>query len=106
MTALGCVTVLAVVCWREREARLLLTMACVPQLLFFADQLPLALVARSTREAVLLSAIGMAAWCGWWWASRGHTTYVAMAAPYVIVGTYWPCLALTLYRRGRGLASA
>ena len=91
--------ILAIVCWREPEGRLLLAMACVPQLLFFADQLPLALVARSARESMFLVACGTAAWWMWWWATRGQSMYVPMAAPFVIAGTYWPSLALVLRRR-------
>ena len=98
-TILGAITVLALICWREPEGRLLLAMACVPQLLFFADQLPLALIARSAREAMFLVAVGTAAWWTWWWTTRGQSSYVPMAAPFVIVGTYWPSLALVLRRR-------
>ena len=55
-TRLGCVVVLAVFRWRRPEARLLLFMACVPQLGFFYDQLVLLLVA-TTRVELLMSAI-------------------------------------------------
>ena len=49
---------LSVLRWRQPEARLLLAMGAVPQLLFFADQLTLFLVARNRREAVLFTAAG------------------------------------------------
>jgi hypothetical protein len=46
----GLVLLLAALRWRTPEGRLLLVSACVPQLLLFADQLPLWLVARTRRE--------------------------------------------------------
>lgn len=50
-TAAGCALLLALLRWRQPEARLLVVLACGPQLLFFADQLAVGLVARTRREA-------------------------------------------------------
>jgi len=58
----GFLALLALLRWRRPEARLLVAMACVPQLLYFADQLPLWLVARTRRESIALSAISLIAW--------------------------------------------
>lgn len=41
--------------WRRPEARLIAAMACMPQTMLFYDQLPLALVAKTYREALWLS---------------------------------------------------
>lgn len=60
-TPLGPLLALALLRWRRPEARLLLAMACVPQLLFFYDQLPLCLAARNRREHFALTVPSSAA---------------------------------------------
>ncbi|HEX7940652.1 MAG TPA: hypothetical protein VF488_02570, partial [Gemmatimonadaceae bacterium] len=52
MTPLGAVMLLALLRWRRPEARLVAAMACVPQLLFWSDQLPLLLVPRNLRQSL------------------------------------------------------
>jgi hypothetical protein len=98
LTPGGWLLVLAAVRWRQREARLLLAMACVPQLLFFADQLPLFLVARTRREAVLFVAAGVVV--GSIWVSRHFMRYAAvqLTGPYVMLGCYLPALWIVLRR--------
>src|SRR4029079_7018721 len=58
----GFLILLVLLRWRRPEARLMAAMACVPQLMYFADQLPLWLVPRTRRETMLLSALSSAAW--------------------------------------------
>jgi hypothetical protein len=89
---------LAVLRWRQREARLLLAFACVPQLLFFADQLPLFLVARNRREALLYTLSG--AVVGGIWIARHFMRYAAvqMTGPYVMLACYLPALYIVLRR--------
>jgi hypothetical protein len=97
-TLAGCWLWLATLRWQSQEARLLLAFAFVPQLLFFADQAPLAFVAKSSREAVCLTVAGwLAAGC---WYARHYATpeAVPMAALYVLVGCYLPALYLVLRR--------
>lgn len=101
-TPLGAVLLLAVLRWRQAEARLLLAMACVPQLLFFADQLPVLLVARTRGEAMFLSACGMAAWLAWDLGLSPTDLYVLKAAPYVLLGVYLPALLVVLRHPNRG----
>jgi hypothetical protein len=98
LTPGGWLLALAAVRWRQREARLLLAMACVPQLLFFADQLPLFLVARTRREAVLFTAAG--AVVGVIWVARHFMRYAAvqLTGPYVMLGCYLPALWIVLRR--------
>lgn len=98
---------LALLRWRQPEARLLFLYGCVPQLLLFADQLPLLLVARGRVQSVLLSA---AAWLGalLWLRSVplwAHT-YVQTAQPYVLVSVYIPALAMVLARPNVGCVPA
>jgi hypothetical protein len=57
----GFLVLLGVLRWRRPEARALVAMSCLPQTMFFYDQLPLVLIARNFREAVYVSA---ASWVG------------------------------------------
>lgn len=99
---LGWVLVLALARWRQPEARLLFAMACVPQLLYFADQLPLGLVARKRGEAVALGWCGITSAVTWFVLLPDGAPYVATAAPYVMVGMYLPALIVVLRRPNEG----
>jgi hypothetical protein len=94
----GVVLALALLRWRRADARLLLAFACVPQLLFFADQLPLLLIARERREAAFLLAAGWLAALLWYVRDAGHEAAVWFAEPYVALGVYLPALYLVLRR--------
>jgi hypothetical protein len=98
LTPGGFVLALAALRWRQREARLLLAMACVPQLLFFADQLPLFLVSRTRREAILFTAVGVVV--GAIWVSRHFMRYAAvqLSGPYVLLACYLPALWIVMRR--------
>jgi hypothetical protein len=98
-TLAGCWLWLVVLRWYDRDGRLLLAFALVPQVLFFADQAPLSLLAETKGEAVTLTVCGwIAAAC--WYVRAYHTTgYLELAAPYVLVGCYLPALWLMLRRR-------
>jgi hypothetical protein len=98
MTPGGWILALALLRWRQREARLLLAFACVPQLLFFADQLPLFLVARNRREALLYTLSGIVV--GSIWAARHFMRYAAvqLTGPYVMLACYIPALWIVLRR--------
>jgi hypothetical protein len=87
----GPLILLALLAWRQPAARLLLLMAAVPQRMFY-DQFVLWLIPDTLRELLFLN---FAAWLGW-----GLRTYLhADWRPWVIVGFYFPALALVLYRR-------
>ena len=81
-------------------------MACVPQLLFFYDQLPLWLVPRSARQSLwlsLASAVGVVGWA----ATLGPNAYfVQAAAPWVMASVYLPALAIVLLQPHDGTAPA
>jgi hypothetical protein len=101
-TPFGMLLLLAALRWRRAEARLLLAMACVPQLLLFADQLPLMLVARSARQAALLALGGWVA-ATFWFVQEAHKFgAVWFAAPYVLAGCYLPALWIVLRQRNEG----
>lgn len=103
----GFLVLLALVRWRRWEARLLVAMACLPQLMYFADQLPLWLIPRSRRESMLLSAISVAAW-----AAALITATTAGRQPafsseiFVLVGVYLPSLWMVLNRPNEGAVPA
>ena len=98
----GWLLALAALRWRTREGRFLLAMACVPQLLFFADQLPLFLVARTLREAVLYTLAGLVVGVALLAPALGHPVDAAMAAPYVMLGCYLPALWIVMRRPNVG----
>ena len=103
---LGWILALALLRWRQPEARLLFAMACVPQLLYFADQLPLGLVARTRGEAVALAGCGLAAGLTWFLLLRDGQPHVAPAEPYVLLGLYLPALIVVLRRPNDGAVPA
>lgn len=98
----GALLFLAALRWRRSEARLLLALACVPQLLLFADQLPLMLVARSRREAALLTIGGWIAAVCWFVRESDKFGAVSFAAPYVLAGCYLPALWIVLRQPNQG----
>jgi hypothetical protein len=99
LTWAGPLLLLSALRWRTREGRLFLAMICVPQLLFFADQLCLQTVARTRRQSALLAAASLAAFAGWYAALRPGDLYVARAAPWVLGLLYLPALAVVLFPR-------
>jgi hypothetical protein len=74
-------------------------MSCTPQILFFADQLPLQLVARTRRQSALLAAASLLAFGGWYAFVQSGDLYVLEAAPWVMTLLYLPALAVLLLPR-------
>jgi hypothetical protein len=98
MRPFGWIGLLSLLCWRRPEARLLAAMTCVPQNLYFYDQLPLMLVAWNARTAAALVVLS---WLGW------AVTKMRCADPYfcgtaaeqsVIWLVYLPATLLVLWR--------
>jgi hypothetical protein len=77
-------------------------MALVPQLLLFADQLPVTLVARNAREASLLTIGGWVAALFWYIQEAHKFGAVGFAAPYVLAGVYLPALWIVLRQPNQG----
>jgi hypothetical protein len=99
----GFLALLALARWRRPEARLLVAMACVPQLMYFADQLPLWLVARTRRESILLSATSLVAWAISLQALNRPSGMPAFESNVlVLLGVYAPALAMVLKRSNEG----
>lgn len=99
----GFLILLALLRWRRPEARLVAAMACVPQLMYFADQLPLWLVARTRRETMVLSGLSGAAWIASLIINIDAGRQPAFSSvPYVLLGVYLPVLIMVLRRPNEG----
>lgn len=61
----GPLLLLAVFWWRDYRARLLLLMALIPQFIEFYDQLPVFLIARTKREALIIAGATWLGYIGW-----------------------------------------
>lgn len=59
---IGAFALLALLRWRMPEARLVAAMSLMPQNLYYYDQLPLLLAARTGRGALLLTTLSWIAW--------------------------------------------
>lgn len=105
-TPFGFVLALALLRWRRPEARLLLAMACVPQLLFFYDQLPLMLVPDSRRESYALILPSSAAFLVWLVVGHQSQHGPKIAEWCVMLSVYLPCLIMVLRRPNEGPAFA
>lgn len=95
-TTFGPLLLLALLRWRRRDAWVLLIMGCVPQLLFFYDQLPLWLIARSRREALALTMASMIGLVGYVRTLHPGVYWVRAAEPWVMGFLYLPALLLVL----------
>lgn len=107
LTPGGVLVLLAALRWRDPSARFLLAMVCVPQLGIWSDQLPLFLVCRTRREALLYtlgSGVSFACWLAAPFGAEGNTEI--LSAPYVILGCYWTALYLVLRRPNEGAVPA
>jgi hypothetical protein len=93
---LGMPLALSALRWRRPEARLLFTMAILPQTATFADQLLLFFVAQSRRESVALALITVVGGIGWVvrLLAGGHPAIIG--GPYVIASVYLPALVVLL----------
>jgi hypothetical protein len=102
----GIVLLGALARWRRPEARLLSVMACLPQTMFFYDQLPLGLIAQSYRQSLAFAlssygAVGVAS------VLYGPTPtepalLFARIAPIITACYYGPCLIMVLLRPNQG----
>ena len=95
-TMAGPVLLLALIRWRTAEARLFLAMACVPQALFFYDQLALGLIPRTLRQSLILALASFALLLTWFHRLGPGDYYVQKAIPYA-TGLYFVALAVVLW---------
>ena len=78
-------------------------MACVPQLMYFADQLPLWLVPESRRESMVLSGFSALAWAVSLVTNiEAGRSPAFSSVPFVLLGVYLPALIMVLRRPNEG----
>lgn len=100
----GPILLLTLLRWRRSEARLLLFLACVPQNVFFSDQLTLLLIPHTAVEMVasvawthIVERLAIAAH-----PPNGAFVVTKIWTPYILWGLYVPALLLVLRRRNEG----
>jgi hypothetical protein len=103
---IGAGAVLSLLRWRRPEARLVGVMALMPQNLYFYDQLPLLLVARTGREAFALTLTSWVAWAGMKVQCGAEPFCGAHAEPWILACMYLPAAALACFARQATPASA
>jgi hypothetical protein len=101
----GPLVALAALRWRRSDARVVLALACVPQTMFFYDQLPLAAVSRTFGQSVAFSVWSYLpiATVPFLPAPKGGTTAEATAilAPVIVTLYFLPCVWMVLRRENR-----
>lgn len=101
----GLLLLIAVIRWRQPEARLLLVMSFIPQNFTFVDQLPLWLVARTFKESLslaMLSWLGLLAIRFLLPPSIAPINAMLITGPVQLVICYMPCLIMVLRRPNEG----
>jgi len=94
---------LAIFRWRQPEARYLLAFACIPQTASWYELFTLLLLARSKREAQLLSLISSAGYMAQIaLLDKGSYILTSTIGTLMIIFGYLPALALILYRGNTG----
>lgn len=95
---------LALWMWKDRDARLFLVLCALPQRLWFYDQLPVWLIARTWRESLTLVASSWVGYTIWRLLPDGAMragTSPETAGPWVILGLFLPSLGLLFLRQLR-----
>lgn len=87
----------AIIWWRERAARLLVMLACIPQHPFFYDQLLLWLIPQSLRQSLALSAAGWVGYLLWFVFDTTGKPFLAYSTQGP--GLWWtaPCFYLPAF---------
>ena len=102
----GVLLLLVVLRWRRPEARLFLVLACLPQLPYWADQLPLMLVPHTRREVLgmlLVTLVGFSCWMAF---APAKGDFVDTIRPVAVLCTYLPALVVILRRSNTGQTTA
>ncbi len=95
MTIAGAFLLIGLVRWRWREARLLVSLALVPQLPVFYDTLPLWLIPSTWVRSFLFSA---SSWVGYllWYPSHASPDQNEVAIPLTLATIWAPALLMVL----------
>jgi hypothetical protein len=106
----GPLIVFAALRWRHPDARRVLALACVPQVMLFYDQLPLILLARTFRQSLVLALASYAPLVVAPFvqgpADNSESAFMASMAKVLVVAYYLPCVAWVLYSTRRAGARA
>lgn len=102
----GVLLLLALLRWRRPEARLIAALACLPQLPYWADQLPLLLIPNGRREMQAMMLVTQVGFLVWIQFGRGPGDVIDSIRPFAIVCTYLPALVLVLRRPNVGAVPA
>lgn len=96
----GPLLLLALVGWRQRNARLLLLMALMPQRMIWYDQLPLLVIPRGWRQMAGVVILTWVGYIGWRWTGGVESLHVVddIVAPWTIASLYLPALGLILWQ--------
>lgn len=101
----GPILLLTLLRWRRRDARLLLFLSCVPQNMYFSDQLTLLLIPQAALEmAVFVVWTHVVQWFAV--AAQSPTDFLAVSrvwAPFILWGLYFPALLIVLRRPNEGV---
>ena len=97
-TLAGPLLLLAALRWRLPQSRLFLAMACIPQAMFFYDQLALGLIPRTLRQSLILSLASFGLLLTWFHTLRPGDLYVQKAIPYA-TALYFVALPILLLQR-------
>lgn len=92
----GFILLLSLLAVRKAEGRLLAAMSLLPQALFFYDQLPLLLAARTRRQSLALTACSQASMIAWWISAERGDSVIRSAYPFVLALIYLPVLLVVL----------
>jgi hypothetical protein len=92
---------LAALRWRHPDARRVLALACVPQVMLFYDQLPLILLARTFRQSLVLALASYAPLLVAPFvqgpANNSESAFMASMAKVLVIAYYLPSVAWVLY---------
>jgi hypothetical protein len=101
---LGPVLLLAALRWKTPKGRLFLSLALLPQMLFFYDQLLLWLIPASLIQSLALSGLSWVAYLAWRLTGLDPQTGAILRQPtqLILALVYLPALAMLLWPRVRG----
>jgi hypothetical protein len=103
---LGPALLLGLLRWRRREARLLVVLACLPQLLMFYDQLLLWAIPRTAREMLVLTLASNVGLLAAVLSLHPGDFFTTGTIPWIVPSCYLPALLLVLRHPNAGAIPA
>lgn len=108
LTIPGLALIPALLFVRQRNARLILALAIIPQLLFWYDQLLLWAIPRTLAQSIFLTTAAWVGYGAWLLRHQGEpiNVIVPSAAPWVVAFTFLPAFALVVWQSWRSEPAA